>query len=152
MYFVVYLVVGFHSHLPLSSFNINTNIYMKGECKADPSQCKRGGGLFCKLNVLNKKLFFLTFITIYLIWNPKPDKDNTCTTIHFHEGDIPLRTACRPIFAFCTGYRHVLAMRTAYRFTTKQPFFGNFIYIKKKKWQYVACTCTILFANVKFGC
>jgi len=69
-----------------------------------------------------KVVVFLTFVTIYLIWNLKPDKDNTCTTIHFHEGDTPLRTACRPISALCTAYRHVLALRTAYRLTTKQPF------------------------------
>jgi len=36
-----------------------------------------------------KVVAFLTFVTIYLIWNPKPDKDNTCITIHFHEGDTP---------------------------------------------------------------
>ena len=42
------------------------------------------------MNVLNKKLMFFTFVAIYLIWNPKPDKDNTCTTIHFHEGDTIL--------------------------------------------------------------
>jgi len=80
-----------------------------------------------------KVFVFLTFVTIYLIWNPKPDKDNTCTTIHFHEGDTPLRTACRPISALYTAYRHVLASRTAYRLTAKQPFFGNFIYTKKIK-------------------
>ena len=43
-----------------------------------------------------KVVVFLSMVTLYLIWNPKPDKDNTCTTIHFHEGDTPLRTACRP--------------------------------------------------------
>jgi len=52
MYFVAYLVVGFHSHLHLSSFNTNTNIHMKGECNTVPSLCKRGGGIF----FLNKKL------------------------------------------------------------------------------------------------
>jgi len=58
--FFAYLVVGFHSHLHLSSFNINTNIHMKGECKTVPSLCKRGGQafMFCKMNVLNKKLLF----------------------------------------------------------------------------------------------
>ena len=44
MYFVPYLVVGFHSHLHLSSFNIHSNIHMKGGCKTVPSMCKRGGG------------------------------------------------------------------------------------------------------------
>jgi len=151
MYFVVYLVVGFHSHLPLTSFNINTNIHMKVECMAVSSLCKRGGRLFAKWMFLTMVVVFLTFVTIYFIWNPKPDKDNTCTTIHFHEGDIPLRAACRPISALCTAYRHVLAMRTAYHLTTKQPFFGNFIYKKKIKWQYVACTRTIILANVNFG-
>ena len=122
MYLLAYLVGGFYSHLHLSSFNINTNIHMKGECKTVPSLCKRRGGIYCcKINVLNKK-FFLTFVTIYLIWNPKPDKDNTCTTIHYHEGDTPLRNACRPISALRTTYRHVLASSTTYRLRTKQPF------------------------------
>jgi len=49
-------------------------------------------------------------------------RDNTCTTIHFHGGDTPLRTVCCPISALCTAYRHVLASRTAYRLTTKEPF------------------------------
>jgi len=102
MYFVVYLVV--HSHLHISSFNIYTIIHMKEECKADPSLCKRGGRYFLQNECFKQKVVvFLTFIIIYLIWNPKPDKDNTCTTIHFHEGDTPLRTACRPISALCTA-------------------------------------------------
>jgi len=42
MYFVAYLVVGFHSHLHLSSFNININIHIKGEYKAVPSLYKGG--------------------------------------------------------------------------------------------------------------
>jgi len=59
MYFLAYLVCGFYSHLHLSSFNINTNIHMKGECKTVQSLCKRGGGIyFCKINVFNKKLLF----------------------------------------------------------------------------------------------
>jgi len=95
---------------------------MKGECKTAPGLCKTGGGIyFRQINVLNKRFFF-TFVTIYLIWNPKPDKDNTCTTIHYHEGDTPLRNACRPISGLRTAYRHVLASSTAYRLKTKQPF------------------------------
>jgi len=119
MYFVAYLVVGFHSHLHLSSFNINTNIHMKAECKTVPNLCKRGGVIYF---FKQKIVVILTFVTIYLIWNPKPYKDNTCTTIHYHAGDTPLRTACRPISSLRTAYRHVLASRTAYRLTTKQPF------------------------------
>jgi len=69
-----------------------------------------------------KVVVFMTCVTIYLIRNPKPDKDNTCTTINFHEGDTPLRTACHPISALRTAYCHVLASRTAYRLTTKQLF------------------------------
>jgi len=46
IYFVAYLVVGFHSHLHISSFKINTNSRMKGECKAVPSMCKRRGGIY----------------------------------------------------------------------------------------------------------
>jgi len=67
-----------------------------------------------KQKFVQKIVVFLTFVTIYLIWNPEPDKDNTCTTIHFHEGDTPLRTACHPISALRTAYRHVLASRTVY--------------------------------------
>ena len=112
MYFVACLVFG--SHLHLSSFNKNTYIHMKIECKTVSSLCKGEGTYicFCKKKFKQKVVVFLTFVTIYLIWNPKPDKDNTCTTIHYHEGDTPLRTACRPISA----------SRTAYRLTTKQPF------------------------------
>jgi len=122
MYFLAYLVGGFHSHLHLSSFNINTNIHIKGECKTVPSLCKRRGGInFCKIKVLNKKFFF-TFVTIYLIWNSKPDKENACTTIYYHEGYTPLRNACRPFSALRTAYRHVLASSTANRLKTKQPF------------------------------
>ena len=86
--------------------------------------CVKGeGGLFLQNECFKQKVVvFLTFVTIYLIWNPKPDQDNACTTIHFHKGDTPLRTACRPISALRTAYRHVLASRTAYRLTTKQPF------------------------------
>ena len=69
-------------------------------------ECTKHGKMY-KVDIM---FFFLNFVTIYLIWNPKPDKDNTCTctTIHFHEGDTPL----------CTAYRHVLASCTAYRLTT----------------------------------
>jgi len=60
IYFLAYLVVGFHSHLHLSSFNINTNIHMKGECKTVPSLCKRGGGIYvCKKCFKQKGFFWL---------------------------------------------------------------------------------------------
>jgi len=91
---------------------------MKEECKTVPSLCKRGGGIYI---FKQKVVVFLTFVAIYMIWNPKPDKNNTCTTIHYHDGYTPLRTACRPISALRTPFRHVLASRTAYRLTTKQP-------------------------------
>jgi len=38
MYFGGYLVVGFHSHFHLSSFNINTNIHMPWKESARQSQ------------------------------------------------------------------------------------------------------------------
>ena len=128
MFFVAYLVVGFHSHIHLSSFNINTNIFY--------NILDGVGGIYVLQNKCFKQnvVVFLTFFTIYLIWNPKPDKDYTCTTIHYHEGDTPLRTACRHISALRTAYCHVLASRTAYRFNNKTTIFGNFIYIKKIKW------------------
>ena len=48
-----------------------------------------------------------------------------------------------------------LALRTAYRhfsvsFNNKNNIFGVSIYIKKIKWQSVACTCTIILSNVSF--
>jgi len=56
------IVGGFHSHLHLSSFNINTSIPMKGECKTVPSLCKRGGEIyFCKINFKTKKCCFSDF-------------------------------------------------------------------------------------------
>jgi len=127
MFFVAYLVVGFHSHIHLSSFNINTNIFY--------NILDGVGGIYVLQNKCFKQnvVVFLTFFTIYLIWNPKPDKDYTCTTIHYHEGDTPLRTACRHISALRTAYCHVLASRTAYRFNNKTTIFGNLIYIKKIK-------------------
>ena len=124
MYFVACLVLG--SHLHLSSFNINTNINMKRECKTVPSLCKGEGAYicFCKKNVLNKKLLFFWFLLQYtwygilnlikIIHAPR--------TIHYHDDDTPLRTAFRPISALRTAHRHVLASRTAYRLITKQPF------------------------------
>jgi len=62
MYFVAYLVVGFHSHLHMSSLNINTNIHIK-ESARQTQVCVKGEGafMFCKINVLNKKLFFSDF-------------------------------------------------------------------------------------------
>jgi len=62
----------------------------------------------------------------------------------------PLRTAYRPILTLRTAYRHVSVSRTAYRLTTKTTMFGVSIYIKKIKWQSVACTCTINLSNVSF--
>ena len=77
----------------------------------------------CFYNSFKQKVVvFLTFVTIHLIWNLKPDKDNACTTIHYHERYTPLRNACRPISALRTAYRHVLASSTANRLKTKQPF------------------------------
>ena len=124
MYFLAYLVGGFHSHLHISSFNINTNIPMKGASARQSQVCVKGKGhLFLQNKCFKQKnVVFLTFVTIYLIWNPKPDKDNTCTTIHYHEGDTPLRYMCCPISALRTAYCHVLASSTAYRLKTKQPF------------------------------
>jgi len=70
MYFVACLVLGFHSHLHLSSFNKNTNIHMKSECKTVPSLCKGEGAYIC---FLQKKCFkqkvvvFLTVVTINVL-------------------------------------------------------------------------------------
>ena len=47
-----------------------------------------------------QKGFFLTFVTIYLIWNSKSDTDNTCTTIH-HMRVIPPCVMCDALFRPC---------------------------------------------------
>jgi len=115
-----------------------------------PSLCKEEGAfIFLQTNVLNN--VFLTFVTIYLIWNPKPDKDNTCTTIHW--GWHPLAYCVPPYFglAYCVSPCFGLAYCVPFNNNNKTTIFGNFIYIQKIKWQYVACTCTIILANVKFG-
>jgi len=157
MYFLAYLVGGFHSHLHLSSFNINTNIYMKGECKTVPILCKRGGGhLFLQNKCFKQNVVVVvfTFVTIYLIWNPKPDEDNTCTTIHYHKSDTPLRNVCCPISALSTAYCHVLASSTAYRLKTKQPFWEFHLHKEDKMtvcMLHAHVHCTIILANVKFG-
>ena len=59
---------------------------------------------------------------------------------------------CVPHY-FCLVYCVQPCFGLAYcvSFNNKTIIFGNFIYKKKIKWQYVACTCTIIFANVKFG-
>jgi len=62
----------------------------------------------------------------------------------------PLRTAYRPILALRTAYRHFSVSRTAYRLTTKTTIFGVSIYMKKIKWQSVACTCILILSNVSF--
>ena len=49
----------------------------------------------------------------------------------------PLRTACRPMSALCTAYRHVLASRTAYRLTTKQPFLAISLHKEDKMTVYL---------------
>jgi len=151
MYFVAYLVVGFHSHLHLSSFNINTNIHMKGEYKAVPSLYKRGKAfIFCKMNVLNKKLLFFWLLSQYT-WSEILNKDNYMYHNPFPWGWHPLAYCLPPYFCLvycvppCFGLAHCVP------FNNKTTIFGNFIYIKKIKWQYVACTCTIILANVKFG-
>ena len=83
---------------------------MKGECKTVPSLCKGEGPfiyfIFAKKCFKQKVFVFLTFVIIYLIWNTKPDKDNTCTTIHNHERDTPLRTAWRPFSALRTAFAY----------------------------------------------
>ena len=113
MYFVAYLVVVFHSHLHLSSFNINTNIHMKGEWRQS-KVCEKG----------RSGIYFLQNECFY------------CVPPYFG-----LAYCVPPCFglAYCVP------------FNNKTTIFGNFIYIKKIKWQYVACTCTITFAKVKFG-
>ena len=59
---------------------------------------------------------------------------------------------CVPHY-FCLVYCVQPCFGLAYcvSFNNKTIIFGNFIYKKKIKWQYVACTCTIIHANVNFG-
>jgi len=127
MYFVAYLVVGFQTHLHLSFFNINTNNYMKGECKTVPSLCKRGGQVVFFLQnecFKHKVVVFLTFVTIYLICNPKPDKDNTCTPIHSMRVTPPcvLRVA---LFLPCVLRTAMFGLAYCVSFNNKTTIFGN---------------------------
>jgi len=152
MYFLAYLLVGFHSHLHLSSFNINTYIYMKGECKTVPSLCKRGGGIyFCKINVSNKKLLFFWLLLQYT-WSGIL---NLINIIHVPQSITMMVTSpcvmCAALFrpcVLCTAMFWPRVLRTVLK---QNNHFGNFIYIKKIKWQYVACTCTIILPHVIFG-
>ena len=67
MYCVAYLVVGFHSHLHVFSFNINTYIHIQWEYKTVRSLCKMGGRHFfcCKITVLNKTLLLFWLLLQY---------------------------------------------------------------------------------------
>jgi len=128
MYFIAYLVGEFYSHLHLSFLNINTNIHMKGECTTVPS-------LFCKINVLN--IFFL--LLLQYSWSGIL---NLIKIIHVPQS-ITMRVTHPCVMCFGLAY--------CVPFKKKHNHFGNFICIKKIKWQYVACTCTIILANVQFG-
>jgi len=59
-----------------------------------------------------------------------------------NKGDTPSpRAYCAPPYfglAYCVP------------FYNKHNHFGVSIYIKKIKWQYIACTCTIILANVAY--
>ena len=135
IYFVAYLVVGFHLHLHRSSFNINTNIQMKGECKTVPSLCKRGGGIFIN------KILLLFWLLLQYSWS---EILNLIKIIHVPQS-ITMRVT---LLASCVPPYFGLAYCIPFSNTT--TIFGNFIYIKKLKWQYVACTCTIILANANF--
>ena len=109
---------------------------------------RRGHLFFCKQN---KKLLFFWLLLQYT-WSGILNLIKIIHVPQSIEGDTPLRTACRPISALRTAYHHVLASRTAYRLIiiTKTTIFGNFIYIKKIKWQYVAQTLNLVFLLVRF--
>jgi len=152
MYFVACLVLGFHSHLHLSSFNKNTNIHMKGECKTVPSLCRGEGHIVLQKYVLNKKLFF--WLLLQYTWSGIL---NLIKIIHVPQS-ITMRVTppCvlrAALFRHCVAYCVSPCFGLAYcvPFNNKTTIFGNFIYIEKIKWQYAACTFTIILANVKFG-
>ena len=132
MYFVVYLVVGFHSHLPISSFIINTNIHMEGECKTDPSLCKRGGRLIFANECFKQKV--VVFLT--LLQYTSSGILNLIKIIHAPQS-ISMRVTspyCMPPYFClvycvppCFGFAHCVS------FNNKTTIFVYFIYIKKIK-------------------
>ena len=63
----------------------------------------------------------------------------------------PLAYCVPPYFGLAYCVPPCFGLAYCVPFNNKTTIFGNFIYIKKIKWQYVACTCTIILANVKFG-
>ena len=78
---------------------------------ARQSQVGRGHLILQNKCFKQKVVVFLTFVTKNLIWNPKPDKDNTCTTINYHEGDTPLRNVCRSIVPPCFGIEYCVPFK-----------------------------------------
>ena len=66
-----------------------------------------------------------------MIWNPKPYKDNTCTTIHYHAGDTPPACCLPPYFGFAYCVPPCFGLAYCVPFNNKTTIFG--IYIKKIK-------------------
>ena len=113
---------------------------MKGESKTAPSLCKRGGGIY----FFNKKLLLFWHLLQYTWFGIL----NLVKIIHVPQSIFMRVTPCFGL-AYCVPPCFGLAYCVP--FNNKTTIFGNFIYIKKIKWQYVTCTCTIILANVKFG-
>jgi len=115
--------------------------------------CVKGRGhifVFAK-NVLNKKLLFFWLLLQYT-WSGIL---HLIKIIHAPQS-ITMRVThlayCVPPYfglAYCVSPCFGLAYCVP--LNNKTTIFGNFIYIEKIKWQYAACTCTIIRANAKFG-
>ena len=63
----------------------------------------------------------------------------------------PLAYCVPPYFGLAYCVSQCFGLAYCVPFNNKTTIFGNFIYIEKIKWQYAACTCTIILENVKFG-
>jgi len=73
----------------------------------------------------------------------------------FSWGWHPLAYCVPPYFYLVYCVPPCFGLAYCVSFNNKTTIFGNFIYIKKVKWQYVACICTIILANVNlcvFAC
>ena len=145
----VWLLVFIHIYIyPLFT---STLTFTWKESVRQSQVCVKGRGhlFFAKKNVFNKKLLFFWLLFQYT-WSGIL---NLIKIIHVPQS-ITMRVTppCVPPYV-CVAYCVSLCFCLAYclPFYNNSTIFGNFFDIKKIKWQYVACTCTIILANVNFG-
>jgi len=110
---------------------------------------RRGHIFFLQKNVLNKKLLFFWLLFQYT-WSGIL---NLIKIIHAPQS-ITMRVTppcVLPYFGLAYCVSPCFGLAYCVPFNNKTTVFGNFIYIEKIKWQFAACTCTIILAKVKFG-